>query len=193
MARIKTALELAMERMQDIRVDEDKIRRRNLISRARTLAGSFLSDERLQPEDLGKSLSDFPPEQLEPAKQAINETVLMNLSLPAAAEFKARNQRLVLLLSTVNPDNTQAIALAGQICSLEEQYWEDQSSLLDNLKQQYRDALERSGTAPEQNKDFLKIYQQSSQQMNAQYAAALSRAKAQLSMLLGIDNTAGQA
>lgn len=187
MARIKTALELAMEKMENIQVDESKIRRENTRQQARTIAGRFLEDDRVTDEELASQLAAFTPENLPLVKQTINNTILQNLTLPGSIEYKVRTRRIQSLFGQVNPEDQQAQQIVDQVIGLEGQYWDNMSGLLDNLKEQYKDALAQSDLPPEQNKDFLKLYQANVNKMNQQFNAVMTQAKGQLRELLGLE------
>lgn len=187
MGRIKTALELAMEKMESIQVDEEKIRRQAMMDEARSIAGSYISDDHMTDDNLELRLSKFKGAALNLVSRTINEIILQNITLPSAIEFKTRNARLSGLFSVVNDGNQAAIKLLGQIMDVESQYWESMTGLLDNLKEQYKDALAQSSMAPEQNKDFMNLYQQNITQINKQFGSLLSNAKSKLSVMVGIE------
>ncbi|MGX8677758.1 MAG: hypothetical protein ACQGQO_01465 [Sphaerochaetaceae bacterium] len=186
MGRIKTSLELAMERMEDIQVDENKIRQDNLRQDARSIAGKYLEDDTMQDDELEARLSKYEGSDLTFVTKTINETILQNLSMPSAIEYKMRNKRIASLFPIVNDGNSAAIKVITQILSLEDQYWDTMSGLLDKMKEQYKDAISQSDAPAEQNKDFLNMYQANVKQINQQYGSVLTRGKTQLSAMLGL-------
>jgi hypothetical protein len=106
--------------------------------------------------------------------------------MPSAIEYKMRNKRIASLFPIVNDGNSAAIKVITQILSLEDQYWDTMSGLLDKMKEQYKDALSQSDAPAEQNKDFLNMYQANVKQINQQYGSVLTRGKTQLSAMLGL-------
>lgn len=184
MARIKTALEIAMEKMGSIEVDEAKLRDDRLRTEGRTLAGKFLADDMMEVSALEKKLAGYGPEDLALVRRAANATALRNLVLPSGAEYKGRNLRLQALFEALDPGCAEAGDLLRQVFALEDQYWETMNGLLDRLKEQYQQAYD--GEAPQaQDKEFLKVYQAQSAQVAARYRQALEQARARLERLLG--------
>lgn len=184
MARIKTALEIAMEKMDSIVVDENKIRLDNTKKEGKILCGKFLSDDKMTIEEVQKKLDSYSQENKKLVFDSINNTIIQNLSLPSNEAYVTRNKRIQLLFESLNPNNSDAISLLAQIMGLEEQYFDNMCSLLDNLKEQYKDALSKTQTPPEQNEQFMKIYQANVNQMMTQYTQVLSNAKEQLASLI---------
>ncbi|MDY4888129.1 MAG: hypothetical protein SO135_00065 [Sphaerochaetaceae bacterium] len=187
MGRIKTALEIALEKMEEIHIDEEKIQNENMKSDARSIAGTYLENDRMQEDELEKRLSKYSGASLNLVTNTINSIIIQNLVMPSGIEYKTRNNRVAELFKIINDGNTKATELVNQIMGLEDQYWEAMSGLLDKLKDQYKDALAQSDVPPEQNKDFLNMYQANVKQMNKQFGSVLEKAKSQLKTMLGME------
>lgn len=184
MARIKTALEIAMEKLGNIEVDETKLRQNRLRDEARALAGKFLSDDMMDADALRRRLSEYDAPDMAEVRQAVNSTILQNLVLPSGAEHKGRNLRLQTLFEVLNQGASEASRLLAQIFSLEDRYWETMNGLLDKLKEQYQQAYDGEAVSA-QDKEFLKVYQAKAAQVAGQFRQALNQAKGRLSQLLG--------
>ena len=80
MSKIKSALELALEKTADISIDREAIRRDARVQEGRVLAGRYLSEP--QDVDLKKALSEADKKDREGIREGLAESLLANLTLP---------------------------------------------------------------------------------------------------------------
>ena len=102
MGRIKTALEIALEKMEEIHIDEEKIQNENMKSDARSIAGTYLENDRMQEDELEKRLSKYSGASLNLVTNTINSIIIQNLVMPSGIEYKTRNNRVAELFKIIN-------------------------------------------------------------------------------------------
>ncbi|AEC02510.1 DUF6657 family protein [Parasphaerochaeta coccoides] len=197
MARIKSALEIALERTKDIEIDAEKISRDRLITEGRRLSGGFLSDITRKSEDFLSAYEAYPSSAKAAVREGVLTTLLSNISLPQADQHDASADRLRTLIVALAGEKPEAMGLFDQIIGFYNQYITVQKELLDRLKQQYQPTLEQRQAAmrkqygsnftlkAEQDPDFIKLLERNYKQLDAQYGQALDQAKTQLKELLG--------
>ena len=193
MGKIRSAWEIALERTENIEVDEDMIRHQNTIDRIRRIAGSFLMQDKCEEDQLRQQLSEFAPADI---KEALKQTILNGLGLPQEEVEDDRYDRLQVLLELASGSGDEAISLFNQITGFLKQYPMHRKQLVDQLKAQAEPMLrekeaqmrEKYGQdihlTPETDKEFMSILDQNMKRLDDQYNQTLAGAKSQLSMLL---------
>ena len=193
MGKIRSAWEIALERTENIEVDEDMIRHQNTIDGIRRIAGSFLMQDKCEEDQLRQKLSEFSPADL---KEALKQTILNGLGLPQEEVEDDRYDRLQILLELASGSGDEAISLFNQITGFLKQYPMHRKQLVDQLKAQAEPMLrekeaqmrEKYGQdihlTPETDKEFMSILNQNMKRLDDQYNQTLAGAKSQLSMLL---------
>ena len=192
MGKIKSAWEIALEKTENIVVDENKIRHQETINQIRKIAGSYLMADSDESEKVKNDLKGFKKEDL---SEALSMTILNGLALPSEEIEDDRYTRLKTLLEIVSQDD-QAFALFDQITSFLKQYPVHKKQLLDQMKQQFEPMLkEKEAQMKEQygqdvhlsletDKEFLQVAKQNIEKLEAQYEHTLDGAKNQLKAFL---------
>lgn len=195
MGKIKSAWEIALERTEDIHADPQKIRHDSLFKEGRQLAGSFLTDIDITPEETEKRLSTYDKDQLAIIREGMATTLLFNLTLPQDESYKDNIQKLRVLGKIIDPQSDE---LLEQLDGFFGQYLETQEHLVERMKQQFQPMLEQKQAQmrkqygqdfvlrPEQDPEFIKLLQQNLKQLSTQYQQALDDAKGQLRELFGL-------
>ena len=194
MTEIKSALELALERTQDIKGDKE-----TLLANERRQDGKRLASKYLQPED----------EKIDPAtefkkydtnegsfvREGFFETILANLTLPADGEYKDRLQLLEAGVQLVTKERRQAAYLFQQIDQFFEQYLQTKEEVGEQLKVQYEPQLrekekllaQQMGAqvhlAPESDPEYMSLLSKNLARLEEQYNQALQQVKGELERL----------
>ena len=87
MGRIKSALEIALERTESVKGDRGNIEQFEAKQRGKKLANEFLSGEKLFLED---EIRKFPREHRESLKQGVFDVLLSQITLPDTPEDEKR-------------------------------------------------------------------------------------------------------
>ena len=194
MGKIRSAWEIALERTENIEVDEKKIRHQNTIDKIRRIAGSFLMQDTCDEEALRKNLSEYSAEDL---REALAQSILNGLGLPQEEVEDDRYERLRVLLEIAAGSNPDAEALFDQITGFLKQYPVHRKQLVEQMKAQAERMLREKEAqmkdkygqdihlSLETDKDFMNILEQNLKRLDDQYSQTLSGAKEQLESILG--------
>jgi hypothetical protein len=189
MARIKSALELAMEKTENVKVDKEALKAQTLKQEAKKIASLYLNDP--EAVDLEQKLKDFPKDQQGPAHEAVNEVFLANIALPASEAALGRLAALTKGVGIVCKDR-RVPALMEQLAGLYKQYLEDLKNLEAACRKQYGPKLKQKEEAlskrmgqqvhmdPMQDPEFVSFFQNNLNRLRDQYETALAQAREQL-------------
>lgn len=193
MGKIKSAWEIALERTENIVVDEEKIRRNEIIGKIRRIAGSYLLEESPDTEKLVDTLKDYPAKDL---KDALELTIINSLSLPMDTPSEDIYSRVGTLLSIATNNSSSALAIFEQISNLCKQYPLHRKQLLEQMKAQFEPMLrDKESQMKEQygqdihlsletDKEFAQIVRQNMEKLEKQYQQTLDSGKAELRQIL---------
>ena len=194
MGKIRSAWEIALERTENIEVDENRIRHQNTIDKIRRIAGSFLMQDQCDEEALSENLREYSAADL---REGLMQSILNGLGLPQEKVEDDRYERLHALLEIASGENADAEALFDQITGFLKQYPLHREQLVEQLKAQAEPMLrekeaqmkEKYGQdlhlSLENDKDFMNILEQNLKRLDDQYNQTLAGAKEQLKSILG--------
>ncbi len=192
MSRIKSALELALEKTSDIEADRGALMRAEAVKSAKRRVALFLEGE-------GDDLADREIKEKEIYEETLKEALFAQLKLPRMNIDLARTARLEkafdqMILSAEGKEDLAS--LFGQLKNLFAQYLDSQEQLIESLSAQYEPMLrqkeerlrEQTGQSvrlrPEQDPEFMKFLKDRQQMMDDQYNEVIIQAKDQLRELL---------
>jgi uncharacterized membrane-anchored protein YjiN (DUF445 family) len=210
MAMIKSALELALEKTKDLKVDPAAIEAAELRQEGKKLAGLFLDDP--SSVDLGKKISACPKDKRASLKQGMLEVLQAQIQLPTnenaaeklerlAAGYVALSEGAGLLGGPLGGAMAEKKiqAIFQQLAAFFKQYIDDMKNVEQAIKKQWAPKLrekERQMAArlgqdvrldPMMDPEFSAFYKQNVGALRQQYEAALAKAKAELASILGIE------
>jgi len=185
MGRIKSALEIALERTSEVKSDKASINQFEAKQRGKKFANEFLDDTQ-------KNIADFikqcPAEQRDSLKQGIFDTLLSQITLPVS---KADQERAANagkgLAALIN--NKQFNALVSQLFQVFAQYMNESAQYGELLKRQYAPELRQKEEElsrrlgqdirldPFQDPEFVAIYNQNMNALKDNYEAAIGQFK----------------
>lgn len=198
---IKSALEIAMERTKDLKVDAKALAANEARQEGKKLAGEYLADP--QEVDFPKRLSAIPKEKRDAAREGAFEVFAARLQLPLTVsvdpDTSLESVALGLKALNIAPFGEKKIQdLFNQLTGFLKQYLEDAKKVDEAIRKQYAPRLKmkeqemsaRMGRPvridPMTDPDFAAFYKQNVGQMKTQYQDALDKAKADLAALCGI-------
>ena len=192
MGKIKSAWEIALEKTENIVVDEDKIRHSQAIDKIRRIAGAYLLGE---DDDKDKNLEELKSYTNKELKEALERTILNSISLPLDEVEDDRFERTGNLLSIVADNDEQTLTLYSQITNLLKQYPVHRKQLIEQMKTQFEPMLrEKEAQMREQygqdvhlsletDKEFAQVVRQNLDKLEAQYQQTLDGAKENLKQI----------
>ncbi len=210
MALIKSALELALEKTKDLKVDPAVMEANDLRQEGKKAAGLYLD----QPEssDLAKKLSSVPKDKRIHLRAGMSEILLSQIQLPTNEASLGKLERIAAgyaclaegsgllggpLGGAVTEKRIQAVF--QQLAAFLKQYIDDMKNVEQAIKKQWAPKLrekERQMAArmgqdvrldPMADPDFAAFYKQNVGGLRLQYEEALNKAKAELTSLIGVE------
>lgn len=183
MARIKSAWEIALEKTQDIEIDETKYRTDTLTKKGMALAGGYLNNTDQKLDVVAAKYASYSKDDLPLVRAGMVSTILSNVSLPSDDLYEMRFSRTCDLVNLVTDNDPRADGLMHQIGDFFKQYLEATTAFVERMKAQIQQAAENNpeGVNPSQ---YSQLISQNLKKMDAQYSDALENTKETLRELL---------
>ena len=189
MGRIKSALEIALERTESVKTDKASIGLFEARQQGKKTANNYLSDISI---DLEAEVKKIPKEQHESFKQGIFDVLSTQILLPVSNEdigkLEAVGKGLQLLI-----DDKNFPALYGQLIQFMSQYLSETAQYEQAVRQQYAPKLRQKEEElsrrlgrevrldPFQDPEFINFYNQNLNMLKGNYQVAIEQVKGQLS------------
>jgi len=197
MGRIKSALEIALERTEAVKTDKASIGLFEAKQQGKRLANAFLADPS---KNLEEELKQHPQDQLESLKQGIFEVLAPQITLPAAKDdlprIEAVGKGLQLLMEkapskkgSLSKESGHFAAMYKQFIQVLSQYLGEISHFEQAIRQQYAPKLRqkeeelsrRMGREvridPFQDPEFAAFYNQNLNALKANYQTAVDQVR----------------
>jgi hypothetical protein len=211
MAMIKSALEIALERSKDIKVDEAALEANELRAEGKKAAGRFLDDP--ETASLAEALGKFPKEKRSAARAGAFDVLSAQLQLPTNEASLDKLEALSAGFSAIAASSGSGLlggvgsavadkrvqALFQQLAGFFKQYLDDMKNVEQAIRKQWAPKLrekERQMAArmgqnvrldPMADPEFAAFYKQNVSAAREQYQAALDKAREDLAAMLGIE------
>jgi hypothetical protein len=211
MAMIRSALEIALERSKDIKVDEAALEANALRAEGKKAAGRFL--ENPAQASLAEALEKYPKEKRSAAKAGAFDVLAAQIQLPANEASMDRLETLSAGFSAIAASSGTGLlggvgagiadkrvqALFQQLASFFKQYLDDMKNVEQAIRKQWgpkiREKERQMSTRMGQNvridpmsdPEFAAFYKQNVSAAREQYQTALDKAKGDLAAMLGIE------
>jgi hypothetical protein len=211
MAMIKSALEIALERSKDIKVDEAALEANALRVEGKKAAGRYLEDP--ETGNLAEKLGKYPKEKRPAVREGIFEVLASQIQLPTNDASVEKLEILSAGFSAIAAPSGAGLlggvgagladkrvqALFQQLAGFFKQYLEDMKNVEQAIRKQWgpkirekeRQMAARMGQDvridPMSDPEFAAFYKQNVSAARAQYQAALDKAKEDLAESLGIE------
>lgn len=211
MAMIKSALEIALERSKDIKIDEASLEANALRIEGKKAAGRYLEDP--ESGDLAAKLAQYPKEKRAAVREGAFEILASQIQLPTNDASMDKLELLSAGFSAIASLSSGGIlagvgsavadkrvqALFQQLAGFFKQYLDDMKNVEQAIRKQWgpkirekeRQMAARMGQDvridPMSDPEFAAFYKQNVSAARAQYQGALDKAKEDLATLLGIE------
>ncbi|MDR2194834.1 MAG: hypothetical protein LBP19_10315 [Treponema sp.] len=188
MGKIKTALEIALERTESIKSDKATIEQFEAKQTGKRFANSFLDNPDENAKLLEDAIKKAPPEWRTSLKEGMFEVLLSRINLPATQEDKTHLSAVGKGLHVLIKDN-HFHALYRQLLDVLSRYLEETAQYEDAIKQQYEPRLrqkeaelsKRYGQTvkldPFQDPEFAAFYRQNMESFKANYQAPVDQVR----------------
>jgi len=189
MGVIKTALEIAIEKTENVKSDKSGIDQFKAKQQGKKLANAFLSgEEDLSVKSLVEEINKTPGEQKESLKQGIFDILLSQIALPAGQEDEKRIGKIGEGLQAIIK-NKQFNALYEQLAQVFSQYLQEASHYEQAIRQQYSQRLRQKEEElsrrlgrevridPMQDPEFVAFYNQHMSALKSNYEPVIEQAR----------------
>ncbi|MDR0721224.1 MAG: hypothetical protein LBF75_00320 [Treponema sp.] len=192
MGRIKSALEIALERTESVKSDKAGIENFEARQQGKRLANEFLGDPK---KSLEEALKKAPKEVLESLKQGIFDVLLAQISLPASRDDEKRLELVGKGLQAIIGDSRFS-PLYKQFTQIISRYLNEAAQYEEAIKRQYapklrkkeEDLARRTGRQiqldPFQDPEFVAFYHQHLNALKENYRAPVQQIQEQARLLL---------
>ncbi len=199
MSRIKSALELALERTDDVKIDKEALRRNDSISIGKNLAGRYLDSPGENPFE--SKLKKLKGSELTWIREGIITTFLANINLPVSETALSSFNIVADGLKALAGDSSGSKKLDHLINHFQElfkQYLESLNQLENNLRSQWEPRLrqkedllrKQTGQSfkltPEQYPEFTKTYSEQIASIHAQYNEVVAQGKQEIRKIFNV-------
>jgi hypothetical protein len=191
MGRIKSALEIALERTESVQSDKAGIGQFATRQQGKKLANSFLNEPDVS---LEAAIKKAPEEQRDSLKQGIFDVLVTQITLPSSRDDTKRLEAVGNGLQTVIGDQ-RFTALYQQLAQALAHYLDEVDHYAEAMQQQYAPKLRqkeeeisrRVGRAvqldPFQDPEFVNFYNQNMNALKDNYGAAITQVREQATAL----------
>ncbi len=189
MALIKSALEIALEKTNDIKGDKGSLVTAEGREEGKRLASAFFQDPGL---DLAGRFREIPRDRLPAVREGFFQIVTANLTLPRDDGSLDQLEVVGKALEAVIKDRGGLRRLRDQLGQFFRQFLEDRKNLAEAVLKQLSPALRQKEAQisrqmgrqvridPMADPDFVKIYNQNMGNLESRYGEVLGRVKAEL-------------
>ena len=194
MGQIKSALEIALERTDNIESDANAGKKRELENAGKRIASSFIDSG--NEADLKKAISAYQNEEKDIVTKGIKSLLLLKVSLPQEQEEVDTIMRAGKALDLLYP-HRHLNNLFDMIKNVLEQYFTSQQQLEQALEQQYAPQLRKKEAelarqtgqqihlSPRQDPEFNQLLERNIKKLHEQYSQAVEQAKQQIQEITG--------
>jgi hypothetical protein len=195
MSEIKSALEIALEKTENIKGDKETIRAHELRQKGKKLASNFLQAPEDKQINLYKEIKKYPKKEMRPVQEGAFEVCMANLSLPREDYSEKTLKRLESAFSQLTGNKRQTAYLFQQTSQFFQQYLQNRQQLLQNIEEQFKPELQKKEQEiskqigskvkidPNQLPEYKKAVQQNIGRFDRQYQEAFQQVKEELEKL----------
>ncbi|MCL2185268.1 MAG: hypothetical protein FWB86_05360 [Treponema sp.] len=206
MGVIKTALELALERTENVKSDKSVIGQFEMKQKGKKIANSFLDENIDILAEIKKSASE--QEQKDSLKQGIFDILITQIALPSGEDEKKRIEKVGQGLSAIlenSKEKNEFAAMYKQLLQIISQYLQEAAHYEKAIRQQYAPKLRqkeeeisrRMGREvridPMQDPEFVAFYNQAFASLKSKYEPVVEQAKEEARRMFEGLNSSGSA
>ena len=192
MSEIKSALELALEKTEDVQGDPKSVEMHEHKQTGKRLVTKVIDGESI---DLAAELGRYEGDKRRWVEQGFFEVLVMNVKLPSDELELERIRRLQKGFQAVIRDKEQLRELFRQLDSLLGQYVENRREMIEGVRRQFEGRIRQkeqelqrqTGTAvrldPASDPEFTQYLRENMNRLQQQYTGVLDQVKEQLNLL----------
>lgn len=194
MGRIKSALEIALERTENVKYDKGSIDQYDAKQKGKKLANSYLANASDAGINLADEIKKTPAEQRESLKQGIFDIFISQITLPSDSGDEKRLKAIGSGLQAIIANRGLA-ALYQNLTQALSQFLQEASHYDQAIRQQYAPRLRqkeeelsrRMGREvrmdPFQDPEFVSVYNQNLNALKGNYQSAIDQVKEEIKLM----------
>jgi hypothetical protein len=194
MGRIKSALEIALEKTESIKSDKASINQFDTKQKGKKIANEYLGDPKKSLED---EIKKRPKDEKESFKQGIFDVLISQLALPGNEEDMTRIESAARGIQTVLNEN-RFNGMVKQFLQMLRQYLNEAAQYEEAIKRQYAPKLRQKeeelsrrlgrqiSLDPFQDPEFVAFFNQNMNALKENYQAAIDQLRESALEFLGI-------
>ena len=193
MAKIKSALEIALARTEGVQSDKGKLLEHDAKQEGKRIASKFLNEPNGGDTDIRKKIQSYDGNKQKWIREGIVQTIISNISLPHQEEDLDRLSLIEKALIETLGEKKQLSGMFQQLKQFFTQYLENKEQLFEHLEQQYAPKLQQktrelsSQMGSEvvldihSDPEFLNLLKQNQSRLDEQFQEAMDGFKQQIS------------
>lgn len=193
MGKIRSALEIALEKTENMEIDHEKIRHNAEVDTIRRIAGTYITSDDNTDEKIKEKLSPYSPSLL---REALSQTILNSIVLPQDDTGLNDKIERVGTLIKIAFSNLEILGYYIEISSHMLDYPKHKKELIEKLKEQIEPMLRQKEQAMrekygetvhltiENDKEAMEMVKNYIDRLNAQYLDTLETSKAEMEKLM---------
>jgi len=195
MSEIKSALEIALEKTQNIEGNKEKLEKHEAIQKGKQIVSKFLMEPKSPDYDLVKFLKSLEGKKRDWAREGAFQTTLSNITLPMQEEDLEKLQAVESALGAVIKEKKHISQMMAQLKDFFTQYLGHREQLRQQMEEQFAPKLKEKQEAisrqvgtevvleASSDPDFVAALKSNQAQLDEQYQNALGEFKGQLESL----------
>ena len=192
MGEIKSALELALERTNNVQSDKKLIEKNNNIEEGRKAAFEFMEKNNIKEDSLEKIIKGSSKEKQQWLKEGIYKVLISNLKLPEDESSFEKINRIRDGFSAIVEDKKEIVYLFSQIEQVFKQYLQHKDSIIENLNNNFEQKLKEKEEVlskqlgakvtlkPENDPEYKEYLHKVTNQLDQQYREVLVKIKSEI-------------
>ena len=192
MSEIKSALEIALERTQDVEANKEALEANTFMTEGKKAVSKFLSEEDV---DLKKLLEGHDKKHLRYIKEGALQALLANLKLPPDEMSLLQSKKAGKGFYALTADSKHLGKLLNQMEQFLEDFLQERKRVVEAVEQRFQPILQQKEQAmsqqvgarvkidPAMDPDFQKMLRENMTILEDRYNQVLSRVKQELRRL----------
>jgi hypothetical protein len=192
MSEIKSALEIALERTQDVEANKEALEANTFITEGKKLVSKFLSEENV---DLRKLLESFDKKNLGHVKEGALQALLANLKLPADEMSLLQSKKAGQGFYALTADSKHLAKLLNQMEQFLADFLQERKRVVEAVEQRFQPILQQKEQAmsqqlgarvkidPAMDPDYQKMLRENMTILEDRYTQVLAKVKQELRRL----------
>ena len=192
MGEIKSALELALERTNNVQGDKKLIEKNNAIDEGRKAAFEYMEKKDAKETTLEKLIKESSKENQQWLREGMFKVLISNLKLPDDESSFDKINKIRDGFAAIAEDKKDIIFLFSQVEQVFKQYLENKISIIENLNNNFEQKLKEKEEAlskqlgtnvtlkPENDPEYKEYLHKVTNQLDQQYREVIVKIKSEI-------------